>query len=86
MRLNVVKELREKIQKKINSENQRLKSSGSHVVVYNKRILENAEELKLLKVSHSILKENHIPKDLDLTDKGQVLLFMLSSRPERNIG
>jgi hypothetical protein len=77
MRLQVVKELRDKIQKQIDAQNKKLKSSGNHVMVYNKRMLDNAEELKLLKTSRSILNENHIPKDLDLPDKGQVLLFML---------
>lgn len=53
------------------------------VEVYNKRMLEDSEDL--LKTTLQILRENSIPNGLDIKLKCQVLLFMLHSRPKRNI-
>ena len=85
MRLEISKVLRSKIEQQIKLQNQKLKSSGSHVVVYTKRCMEDSEEIKLLRISHSILKDNFIPNGLDIVEKGQTLLYMLSSRSKRNI-
>ena len=62
-----------------------MKSSGSHVVVYSKRMIDESDQNKLLRISHSILKDNFIPSGLDIVEKGQTLLYMLSSRSKRNI-
>jgi len=62
-----------------------LKGAGQHVVVYTKRTIDDSEEIKLLRISHRILQENSIPNGLDIVEKGQTLLYMLSSRSKRNI-
>jgi hypothetical protein len=48
-------------------------------------MLNESEELKLLRIANKILQENSIPNGLDLRDQGQILLYMLSSRQERNV-
>jgi hypothetical protein len=55
-------------------------------VVYNKRMLDESEELKLLRFANRILQDNSIPKGLDIVEMGQTLLYMLKGRSKRNIG
>lgn len=49
-------------------------------------MLDDSEGLKLLRIANKILSENSIPNNLDMNDQGQTLLYMLYSRPKRNIG
>jgi hypothetical protein len=85
MRLEITKVLRQKIEQNIKTQNQKLKATGQKVVVYTKRTIDDSEEIKLLRISHRILQENSIPNGLDIVEKGQTLLYMLSSRSKRNI-
>lgn len=55
------------------------------MTVYTKHTLADSEEIKLLRISNRILQENSIPNGLDMNDKGQTLIFMLSSRTKQNI-
>lgn len=85
MRIEIAKVLRSKIEQQIKTQNQKLKSKGGFVPVYHRTMIDDAEKIKLLRTSNSILKDNFIPQGLDLVEKGQTLLFMLSSRSKRNI-
>lgn len=80
VRIQIAQELKSKIEQKIKAQ----KSKAP--VVYNKRMLDESEELKLLRTANKILQENSIPKGLDIVEMGQTLLYMLMGRSKRNIG
>ena len=86
MRIQIATELKTKIEKKISSENQKAKKQGkkSLVVAYNKRMMDESDQLKLMRTAKKIISDKFIPKDLQLVEMGQTLLFMLQSR-KRNI-
>ena len=48
-------------------------------------MLDDTQEIHLLRIANRILQETSIPKGLDLVQQGQTLLYMLSSRTKRNI-
>jgi|TARA_B110000285_G_C14758001_1_gene438291 hypothetical protein len=66
LRLQIARELRAKIESKIKTTNSKQKSTGNYVVVYNKRMLDDTQEIHLLRIANQIVKDNGIPKGLDL--------------------
>ena len=79
MRIQIATELKTKIEKKIVSENQKAKKQGSKtlVVAYNKRMMDESDQLNLMRTAKRIIGDKYIPKDLQLVEMGQTLLFML---------
>ena len=64
MRLQIARVLRAKIEKGVKSANQKKKS----IIVYHKRMLDEQEGLKLLRIANKILNDNCIPMGLDIAD------------------
>ena len=48
-------------------------------------MLDDTQEIHLLRIANQIVKDNGIPKGLDLVQQGQTLLYMMQSRSKRNI-
>lgn len=54
------------------------------MVAYNKKMIVESDQLKLMRIAKKILADKFIPRDLQLVEMGQTLLYMLQSR-KRNI-
>lgn len=78
-RLNIAKELKEKIEKKLQT------GSPQNTIYQAQMLSEEHNTDNLLFLSDKIMREKSIPKDLDLPTMGGLLLFMLYSRSQPNI-
>jgi len=66
MRLQIAKVLRSKLEQKIKAHNAKQKNNGNYIVVYNQRMLDDTQEIHLLRIANRILQETSIPTGLDL--------------------